>query len=120
MVPGAPYCGQGLAATTTGDRWPAADVARRLRGLKWPASQLKALSRIVGGADRFVLAGHPTERPTTMLAIVVLTLALAATLAILARELRGGGYGRPSVPSIPEVGAERTKALSSLARSDVG
>ncbi|MGZ4593726.1 MAG: hypothetical protein ACXV3C_07655 [Actinomycetes bacterium] len=41
----------------------------------------------------------------------------AAALALLARELRGGGYGRASIPSISEVGAERSRVLTVLARS---
>jgi hypothetical protein len=54
-----------------------------------------------------------------MFAIVIIALVLAVNCAILARMIRGGGYGRAAVPSIPEVGAERTKVLSSIARADV-
>ena len=54
-----------------------------------------------------------------MLALVILAIALTVNCAIIARMVRGGGYGRPSVPSIAAVGAERTKVLSSAARADV-
>lgn len=43
---------------------------------------------------------------------------VAGALVLLARELRGAGYGRERVPSIGEVGAERSMVLSSLAKRD--
>lgn len=46
-----------------------------------------------------------------MFALIVTAALVVVVLAELVRELRGGGYGRPAVPSIAETGTDRVTAL---------
>lgn len=59
--------------------------------------------------------GPRTEGPTTMITAVVVLVLITAVVAALMRELRAGGYGRERLPSLAEVGAERSRVLRSLA-----
>jgi hypothetical protein len=50
-----------------------------------------------------------------MFAAIIALALIAAVVTFLVREVRGGGYGRASLPSLAQVGAERTKVLRWLA-----
>jgi hypothetical protein len=52
-----------------------------------------------------------------MFVLILTAAAVVAAVGLLVREVRGGGYGRPTVPSITDTGAARTEVLRELAQS---